>query len=201
MPPDNDPLQQQDFFGSPPAPNDRLFFALFPPAATAERLAALAVQRKTTDHLAGRPLLTERFHVTLHHVGDFAGLQPGLVERAMAAAAAVPMAPFDLSFDHVRSFAGRPGSRPFVLSGQGDGVAGLMAFQQLLCEALRRHGFAISPRQTFTPHVTLLYDDKLVPEQAIEPIGWTATEFALIHSLIGKTVHIPLGRWPARAEG
>lgn len=193
--------QQLDLLGAPPPATDRLFFALMPPPAVAPAITELARQRQQVDGLKGRPLAPDRLHITLHHVGDFAGLQQGLLNRAMAAAASLAMLPFDLQFDRVRSFAGRPGSRPFVLSGSDEGVAGVMAFQRTLCDALRRQGFAISPKQTFTPHLTLLYDDKLVPEQQVDPIGWTASDFVLIHSLLGKTVHIPLGRWPVRAEG
>jgi 2'-5' RNA ligase len=50
----------------------------------------------------------------------------------------------------------------------------------------------------FTPHVTLLYDDRMVPEQAVEPISWRVREFVLTHSLLGKTQHVELGRWPLR---
>jgi 2'-5' RNA ligase len=46
--------------------------------------------------------------------------------------------------------------------------------------------------------MTLLYDDRSVAEQAVETIGWTAREFVLVHSLLGQTRHIPLGRWPLR---
>jgi 2'-5' RNA ligase len=50
----------------------------------------------------------------------------------------------------------------------------------------------------FTPHVTLLYDRRCIDEQPIEPVGWTVREFALVLSLIGKTQHVPLGRWQLR---
>jgi len=43
--------------------------------------------------------------------------------------------------------------------------------------------------------VTLLYDDVLVQERAVEPIRWTVSEFVLVHSLLGQTRHIPLARW------
>ncbi len=45
------------------------------------------------------------------------------------------------------------------------------------------------------PHVTMLYDRRLVAEQTIEPVRWTVGGFTLIHSLLGRTEHIPLGRW------
>lgn len=49
--------------------------------------------------------------------------------------------------------------------------------------------------RNFTPHVTLLYDDRSVAPQAIEPIAWTVREFVLVHSLLGRTEHRILGRW------
>jgi 2'-5' RNA ligase len=47
----------------------------------------------------------------------------------------------------------------------------------------------------FTPHITLLYDDKNVVETPIDPINCAADEVVLVHSLLGQTRHIPLGRW------
>ncbi len=78
----------------------------------------------------------------------------------------------------------------------GEGVAAIKAMRQVLSAALAGAGQRRVAATQFTPHVTLLYDDKLVAEQPIPPIGWTVTEFVLIHSLLGKTEHIPLGRWP-----
>jgi RNA 2',3'-cyclic 3'-phosphodiesterase len=48
----------------------------------------------------------------------------------------------------------------------------------------------------YTPHMTLLYDSAGVAEHAIEPVSWRATEFRLVHSLLGQTKHISLGSWP-----
>ena len=47
--------------------------------------------------------------------------------------------------------------------------------------------------------MTLTYDKVAVPEQPIEPITWTATEFFLVHSLLGQTRHIPLEKWSLRS--
>ena len=30
----------------------------------------------------------------------------------------------------------------------------------------------------------------------IEPIGWTAHEFVLVRSLLGRGTHVPVMRWP-----
>jgi 2'-5' RNA ligase len=41
----------------------------------------------------------------------------------------------------------------------------------------------------------MLYDRNLIPEQVIEPVRWTVGGFTLVHSRLGRTEHIPLGRW------
>jgi RNA 2',3'-cyclic 3'-phosphodiesterase len=181
-------------FNPPPKPTDRLFFAIFPSADIAERIAQLAQQLRAKHGLKGKLLATGRFHVTLHHLGDFVGLPQAIVATACEAAASVAMPPFDVAFDRAMSF-NRPSNRPFVLRG-GAGLAALMPFQQALSTALNHAGLGDGKANAhFTPHVTLLYDDRDVAEQAIEPITWAVNEFVLMRSLIGKAQHIPLARW------
>ncbi|HET7794763.1 MAG TPA: RNA 2',3'-cyclic phosphodiesterase [Rhizobacter sp.] len=179
----------------PRAPTDRLFFALLPDAAAASRIAALARRLKAELGLKGRPLAMDRFHVTLHFFGDHLGLPEGLVAALRQAAGRVTVPPFRLTFDRAGSFAGRPRKRPFVLRGD-EGLVSLMAFQKSLGEAMKAVGLGRLVDMRFTPHVTLLYDDRLVPDMVIEPIEWVANEFVLVDSLLGQTRHVPLARWP-----
>ena len=184
------------FDASPSQPTDRLFFAIFPDANASARIAELALQLRGEHELHGRPLARERFHVTLHHLGDYAGVRPDIVAMAGKAAAAVAtMAPFEVAFDRAASFSSAPRNRPFVLRG-GDGVTALMEFQQALGMAMKEAGLGRWAKPGYTPHVTLLYDDRCVTGQAVETIGWTAREFVLVHSLLGKTRHVALARWP-----
>lgn len=44
--------------------------------------------------------------------------------------------------------------------------------------------------------MTMLYDNRVIEEHALEPIRWTATEFVLVLSHLGKTHHQWLARWP-----
>jgi 2'-5' RNA ligase len=185
-------------FDAAPQLTDRLFFAIFPNAGAAAQIASLAQQLRGEHGLKGKPLKTERFHVTLHHLGDYAGLPQGLVDVACTVAASIAAAPFDVTFDRAASFSTAPRNRPFVLRG-GDGVASLIAFQQTLGDALKKTVLGRWAKPAYTPHVTLLYDDRSVPEQTVPAVSWTASEFVLIHSLIGQTLHVPLGRWPLRA--
>lgn len=180
-------------FEAPPQPTDRLFFALIP---TPDAAAAIVRQRgllRDEYGVTGKPIGMTRLHVTLIHLGDYLGLPQGVVKAAMTAAESVKAAPFDVVFDQAKSFHGRPRKRPLVLLGD-DGVAALEKFQKTLGKALEKAGFG-KANPHYTPHVTLLYDNRLVPPGTIEPISWTAREFVLVHSLLGQTRHIQLGRW------
>ncbi len=185
-------------FDAAPKLTDRLFLAVFPDAVAAVRIARLAGQLREDHGLQGRPLKTERFHATLHHLGDYAGLPQDLVAIAEDAAASVKAAPFEVVFDRAASFSSAPRNRPFVLRGDA-GLDALVAFQVKLGAALKKTVLGRWAKPGYTPHVTLLYDDRSVPEQAVEKISWTVREFVLVHSLIGQTVHIPLARWPLTA--
>lgn len=177
---------------------DRLLFMTFPDDVAAARLARLA-QRLSSEHgLIGKPLKTSRFHVSLQWFGDHAQLPQRLVEQAKAIGDRVRAAPFEATFDRVRSFKGnRKGNLPFVLTG-GDGVQTLKAFYETIDAPLGRPDSLDEEDFAFTPHVTLLYDDLFVPEQEVEPISWTVRELVLVHSLVGRGRYVRLAKWPLR---
>lgn len=181
-------------FGQPPAATDRLFFALYPAPAVARRADALRRALQARHALSGKPVHEDRLHVTLSHVGDFAGLPPRLVADAATAAQGLVQPAFDISFERATSFAGRPGSLPMILLG-GQGVDAVRAFQLRLDLALRTAG-VLRRSEAFTPHMTLAYDRQPLKEEPIDPIGWTAHEFVLVHSLIGQTVHKIIACFP-----
>jgi RNA 2',3'-cyclic 3'-phosphodiesterase len=200
---------QSDLFGiQEPAhqskPTDRLFFALFPSDEAIPQIVKTSQQLRDQHGLTGKSLSNDRLHVTLHHVGDYAGGLPnGLVEAAQNVASTIDMSAFEVTFDRAMSFSGSPKNKPFVLRGNernDGGLAALMAFQKAFYLAMCRAGLQ-GPRANakFAPHVTLMYDSQGVPEQAVEPIHWTAHDFVLVHSLLRQTKHIHLGRWPVQA--
>ena len=192
----SDLFDTQDPVESLPRGKDRLFFAIFPDADAIERILRLADEIKTRKGLAGNSLLRERLHVTLAHLGDFHGVPPRIVEIASDAAALLASEScFDVGFDRVVSFSGRD-QKPLVLVGR-DGVEALSGFRDRLKSALLKSGLKIEPR--FKPHVTLLYDGESIAETVVDPIAWTARELVLVHSLVGKSQHVHLKRWPLRA--
>jgi 2'-5' RNA ligase len=183
---------QFSLFAAPPV-TDRLFFAIFPDHATALRIAERADRLRAAHGLAGRPLAPERFHITLHHLGDHAGVRRDIVAMAAEAAGGLKVPPFEVAFDRAASFH-NGGNNPFVLQG-GEGLAALRAFQRDLGLAMARAGLSRLVDKSFTPHVTMLYDRGLIAEQPVDPITWTVGGFTLVHSLLGRTEHIPLARW------
>ena len=106
--------------------------------------------------------------------------------------------PFTVAFDGAESFRGRPGHRPFVLRGE-DGVAGLMMLQQRLALAMAKVGLGC-PVRHYTPHVTLLYGDRLVADRPVDTVSWAVHEFVLVHSLLGRSRYNVLARFPLRAQ-
>jgi RNA 2',3'-cyclic 3'-phosphodiesterase len=168
---------------------DGLFFSIFPNHAAAVRIANIAEHFRRAYGLNGAPLVTDRFHVTVKGLGNYDGLPRSVVAKAIDAGAAVTSTPFEVAFDRVTSFAG---SDALVLRG-GDGVDGLVMFHHALGVAMRKSG--LSAGSQFTPHITLLYDGRRIKEQFIDPIRWIVRDFVLVHSLRGRTMHIPLERW------
>ena len=158
-----------------PIPTDRLFFAIFPDTDTALSIGRFARGLREKHELNGELLATERFHISLHHIGDFVGLPQDILAMAGNAAgvAAASMSPFEIVFDRAISFAGRPHHHPFVLCGS-DGVATLTAFHQALGGEIERAGLKLR-KLHFTPHVTLLCGDRCIAERAIHLAPWSAS--------------------------
>ena len=116
------------------------------------------------------------------------------IAGAADAAAAIAAAPFEVTFDRAVSFLGRP--RPLVLCSEDD-IPELIAFQRALGHAIQKRGLGRAKPQ-YTPHVTMLYDERAVEDHAIEPVRWTVRDFVLVHSLRGQSQYNILGRWPLR---
>jgi len=180
--------------------SDRLFFAIKPDAPAAARIERLARDLRSELGLRGSPFERERLHVTLYFIGDFPGIPDGAVERlSQIAGSAADTAPFRIRFDRVGSFPRKDRRRPLVLQGD-DGVLAVTALHDRLHGALAEAGLVPPAPGRYTPHLTLLYDDRSVADLTIDPIVWTVREFMLMHSLIGRSRHETLARWPLRGS-
>lgn len=187
-------LQRSSLPWTSPPPQHNLFFAIHPDAAAAERISRLAQEKRREHGLRSEPLAMDRFHISLLRLGAYAGRPHEIVEVARTVAAAIAVEPFTVEFDRVVSFRGGMGSRPLVLLASA-GVASLAALRQVLGSAMVKGRRRPRAPSRFTPHITLTYDCRAIGEQAVDAIGWTVREFALVDSLIGQSRHVRVGRW------
>ncbi|WP_225041527.1 2'-5' RNA ligase family protein [Xanthomonas campestris] len=175
---------------------ERLFFAVMADAATATHAAQIGSSLLQAGLVEGKPLAPERLHVTLHHLGDYAGgLPPSLVARATQAAERVVQQAFEVEFDRVGTFGGRRSQLPCVLRGE-EQVRGLYDLQGALGRQLAHVGIAGDAQ--YTPHMTLLYCNQSLPQRRCDPLRWTVTDFALVRSFLGQSRYQIEGRWSLR---
>lgn len=175
----------------PAQPTDRLFLAVFPGEPHAARLAALAGGFLVRHRLGAGAVEASRLHVTLFHLGDYAGLPPGLADRTAEALARVETEPFAIRFDRIGSFGNRRAKSPLVLAAEEGNVA-LHALHAQLAGHLRGCGLGRWAGGSFVPHMTVAYGRATVPFEAIGPVEWPAGEVLLVHSLLGRTRHVRL---------
>jgi RNA 2',3'-cyclic 3'-phosphodiesterase len=171
-----------------------LYFTVKPDPATGDRALRAAVPYARRFGLRAKPTRRELLHVTLNGLGAYVSPPDALVDRALAAAGEVRMAPFLVGLDCLESWSGA--RRPLVLTGE-EGVIGLRLLHNALAAALARSG--LGGRRKFVPHMTVMRDRREVAETAIEPLTWRVGEFLLVDSPYGEARHNVLGRWPLTA--
>lgn len=153
----------------------RLFFALWPDAATRETIAGRT--RDAVTAAGGRAVPEANLHLTLAFLHNVDVRRVPCVTDAARRAAC---APFDLTLTRIDTFAR---SRILWLAPpEPDGAAaGRLAAR--LWRALEVCGFE-PERRPFRPHVTLARKIEAGKSRsAIEPVAWRVTSFALMESL------------------
>ncbi len=153
----------------------RLFFAIWPPAATARALQRWAedAQRET----GGRTVSAASIHLTLAFLGE---TRPERAAAAIGAARRVRAAPHRLPLEEARHW----GHNRIVWVGPRETPAVLEALAQALAAELAREGFALE-RRHFAAHVTLLRKARaphLLPP--LPALQWPVNEFALVRSTL-----------------
>ncbi|MBO9883016.1 RNA 2',3'-cyclic phosphodiesterase [Xanthomonas sp. D-109] len=182
-----------------PAARESLFFALLPDAQTAQAVHGLGQQLCHDHGLRGRALPPERLHVTLHYLGEYAGIPPRLLQQACAAGQALAASPFDLAFDQALTFDSRARSRPLVLRGDAEPQP-LQALRQALQQQLARHGVAARADGAYLPHMTLAYVEQPLAPQRVPALCWQAASLSLIRSVQGQGRYLHEASWPLRTD-
>jgi 2'-5' RNA ligase len=172
---------------------ENVFFAVVPDPRTGEVTGRRIAATRRKYALVGRPIPADRLHISLHNISalDTTGSKAS-VAAACNVVEAFKFPAFDVTFDRALSFR-HHGLCPYVLTG-GTGLETLRCFHEELGQWLSdRLGVRLS--RAFTPHLTLLYDNKLIPAHNIVPITWTVTEFVLIRSQLGLGRYDLAGCW------
>lgn len=190
--------QQLALFEPPePLPNRyRLFLGIFPDTEAVDLICLQQNALRDKFRLRGKFRPRNILHVTMHHIEDYPEIPERVIELAdEACAAALAGQPsLEVTFDHVKSFKGRPGNQPFVMVNP-NGNPPLMELHHRLITELAKSRLADRGDFKFVPHVTLLYDHKSVAEQPVSPVTWRAHEVVLVLSHLGETRYERLRSW------
>ena len=164
----------------------RIFFALWPPAATAQALAQWA--REAQRGTGGRATDEGKIHLTLAFLGE---AEP---EKAIRAARKVRAARHSFPVEEARYWR----ENHIVWAGPRETPPALQALFDGLSLELYREDFALE-RRPFAAHVTLIR--KARAAQALPPLPaleWPVTEFLLVRSSLSSrgSAYEPLERFP-----
>ena len=155
---------------SPDTHAPRLFYALWPDAAT--RTALLAWQAR----LQGKPVRAEKLHLTLAFLGQRPASELPALQTLLAQ---LPAHPIPLLFDHASHFA----QLALAWAALAQPSHALLDLRAACMHGLAQQGLA--PRfehDRFTPHVTLARQAPPA-SQDFAPIAWQADELVLVESL------------------
>jgi RNA 2',3'-cyclic 3'-phosphodiesterase len=164
----------------------RLFFALKP---SAEALVEIAEERGRIG-VAKNHVLDHRLELTLWALDLPMTPTPGTIARLCDAAAKVRGRALRMVLLEAES------NGEITVLKPGEPMPMLKAFQQRLALAIADAGIWPNRGFRFDPHVTLAYEqEESFRRPTWCPISWRSHEFVLIHSLVGLTEHVELGRW------
>ena len=174
-----------------------LFLGLFPPSAAREAIAVETDALRVEHSLLGQPIKPNRLHATLHYLGEHAIERGDIIDKASVAASRVTHARFEMTLASASSFSTRNDRHPCVLlcPDERPPVHGLWRElgNQLMAVGLGRY-----LKRDFVPHVTALYDSRVLIPQAIEPVRWQVRDFSLVCSQPGRSDYEFLATWALR---
>lgn len=177
------------------------FFALLPDPTAAQEIHCRARDVQDAYGLQSRLIETHRLHLSLQHLGNHAGLPASCIDAARRAASRIDFPAFDLCLDRVLTFTGRGReTRPFpcVMTAASD--VSLHRLHKALGMVMRDCGLVVQS-WTFTPHVTMFYDETVIEGHAVEPIYLAVRDLWIVHTRIGTGQRYELlGRSPLVAQ-
>lgn len=173
------------------APQLRLFFALWPDAATRAALAGL--QRPPGRQAGGVPVAPENLHLTM----AFLGMQPAHLLPAIGTVLnRLTLPDMTLQVDRYGYF---PRAR-IAWAGMSRPPEALVALHEDLGTAIRQCGIGYDQPSAFRPHITLMRHAAQGCASDPAPVCWRTPQLALVQSdtTPGGPVYRVLGQCAAR---
>lgn len=178
-------------------PRLRLFFALWPDAATRRGLDAIAARLHGVR--GGRRTRAETLHLTLVFIGE---MPADRLPEVLDTATGVALPKFEILFDRCDCWR----RNHIAHLGASQTPSGLLELVARLESRLEAASIAFD-RRPYVPHVTLLRNadcsaekttSPLIRNPALVPICWPARDFVLVTSSLrpGGAIYEQLGRWP-----
>jgi len=155
----------------------RIFFALWPDAATREGLAVIAAGMPLSR--AARRVPDYNLHLTLHFIGN---VDAGIADCMRREARAVEAEAFELAIDNSGHFRGAG----VGWLGSSEVPAALDDLHRLLGDRLQNCGYTPEP-QAYRPHVTVARKLDAAPASfAFAALRWKIDNFVLLESRPGE---------------
>lgn len=167
----------------------RVFFAVWPDTATANRLDRLG--RQMHVQCAGRRMRRSTLHMTLAFIGE---VSESRIETLRQTAACLREDAFLLQIDRLDCWR----HNRIVWAGCRQTPPPLVRLAKKLAA-----DSDIVEEGEFAAHVTLLRDAQCAAVSEFEPIGWQVDEFVLVESKrSGRgTYYVVIDRWPLLKPG
>lgn len=159
-----------------PAETDtrRLFFALWPDAATREQLA------KLQHDVSGRTVRAQNLHLTLAFLGQ---QLPASVPALKEVLAGLPLTAMQIEIDTYGYFQ----KQRIVWAGPSMPPPALFDLQRALWLAIEEAQIPFKPLTGFKPHVSLARDAKEQAGKLVQPVRWQVEKIALLESVSDAT--------------
>lgn len=167
----------------------RLFYALKPSPAEARRIGRI----RNAFGPARAIVEDHRLHATLGITADYPDFPGRLAAQMLAIGASIDSGPVSLLLEEI------VGTRRAIALCPGRCPKTWRDLQTQIGTALKRRDI-LRPGWRSSPHLTLLYRPGEFFRTPVPRVAMESADFVLIHSLVGETRHIELGRWPLRAR-
>ncbi|MBI1905181.1 MAG: RNA 2',3'-cyclic phosphodiesterase [Rhodocyclales bacterium] len=167
----------------------RVYFALWPDAATTKQLHATASEIRPA--CGGRVMRADTLHLTLAFIGD---IPRARIPQLLLLGGEVSCPAFTLCLDMAALWE----RQHLIWAGPRQPPVGLIDLAGQLSSRLQAADVPVD-RRVFKPHVTLIRRcERAFAEREIEPVVWNVRDFVLVESLRepAGTRYRVLARWP-----